>query len=103
MHDHSAPGTRYSGCSILWGMGTPYYHNKGANAFVESVTPDEPDSPLGFHRRLPGYTPTPLVEVKSLARQLGVGKLWVKDESSRLGLPSFKILGASWATYNALG
>jgi diaminopropionate ammonia-lyase len=27
--------------------------------------------------------------------------VWVKDESSRLGLPSFKILGASWATYRA--
>jgi diaminopropionate ammonia-lyase len=26
----------------------------------------------------------------------------VKDESSRLGLPAYKILGASWATYRAL-
>lgn len=26
----------------------------------------------------------------------------MKDESSRLGLPAFKILGASWATYRAL-
>ena len=31
-----------------------------------------------------------------------MGKLWVKDESSRLGLPSFKILGAAWATYCVL-
>ncbi|MBN1165417.1 MAG: pyridoxal-phosphate dependent enzyme, partial [Candidatus Krumholzibacteriota bacterium] len=28
--------------------------------------------------------------------------VWVKDESFRLGLPSFKILGASWAVYRAL-
>src|SRR6478609_5437710 len=83
-------------------MGTPYYHNKGANAFVAPVTSDEPESPVEFHQRLPEYAPTPLVDAKSLARQLGVGKLWVKDESSRIGLPSFKILGASWATYKAL-
>jgi diaminopropionate ammonia-lyase len=28
--------------------------------------------------------------------------VWVKDESGRLGLPAFKILGASWAAYRAL-
>jgi diaminopropionate ammonia-lyase len=33
---------------------------------------------------------------------LGVGKVLVKDESSRLGLPAFKVLGASWAVYRAL-
>jgi diaminopropionate ammonia-lyase len=53
--------------------------------------------PLAFHRSLPGYRPSPLVEVPSLARRLGVASLLVKDESSRFGLPAFKILGASWA------
>lgn len=38
----------------------------------------------------------------ALAVTLGVGNIWVKDESERFGLPSFKILGASWATYRAL-
>jgi len=93
-------------------VSTLYYHNKRARAFVAPETFDGPEgsegregpeSPLEFHRRLPGYAPTPLVEAEGLARQLGVGKLWVKDESSRCGLPSFKILGASWATYKALG
>jgi diaminopropionate ammonia-lyase len=50
-----------------------------------------------FHARLPGYAPTPLTEVPALAAELGVGRVLVKDESSRLGLPAFKILGASWA------
>jgi diaminopropionate ammonia-lyase len=59
-------------------------------------------SPLDFHRRLPGYEPTPLREVPSLAADLGLSRLWVKDESSRLGLPAFKMLGASWATYRLL-
>jgi diaminopropionate ammonia-lyase len=50
-----------------------------------------------FHASLPGYAPTPLTEVPALARELGAGRVFVKDESSRLGLPAFKVLGASWA------
>jgi diaminopropionate ammonia-lyase len=58
---------------------------------------------IDFHRTLPGYQPTPLRDVPRLATELGVGRVLVKDESSRLGLPSFKILGASYATARALG
>lgn len=60
------------------------------------------DGPLSFHRRLPGYGPTPLVKADTIAESLGVGALWVKDESDRLGLPSFKVLGASWAVCRSL-
>ncbi len=35
------------------------------------------------------------MEVPWLARDPGVGRVLVKDESSRLGLPAFKALGAS--------
>ena len=49
---------------------------------------------LGFHRSLPRYAPTPL-------RELEPG-VWMKDESDRMGLPAFKILGASWAIERAL-
>ncbi len=28
--------------------------------------------------------------------------MFVKDESDRMGLPAFKILGASWATHQVL-
>ena len=55
-----------------------------------------------FHRSLPGYSPTPLVAIPELAAELGVGRLLVKDESSRLGLPAFKVLGASWACRQVL-
>ena len=55
-----------------------------------------------FHQRLPGYAPTPLRDMPALADACGVGRVLVKDESSRLGLPAFKILGASWATYRVL-
>lgn len=55
-----------------------------------------------FHQRLPGYAPTPLRDMPALATACGVRRVLVKDESSRLGLPAFKILGASWATYRVL-
>jgi diaminopropionate ammonia-lyase len=55
-----------------------------------------------FHRRLPGYEPTRVVDSPALAADAGVRRVLIKDESSRLGLPSFKILGASWATYRLL-
>jgi diaminopropionate ammonia-lyase len=55
-----------------------------------------------FHRRLPGYAPTPVHDVPALAEATGVARVLVKDESSRMGLPAFKILGASWATYRVL-
>lgn len=55
-----------------------------------------------FHAALPGYSPTPLTELPQLAAELGVGRVFVKDESSRLGLPAFKALGASWAVHRIL-
>ena len=55
-----------------------------------------------FHRTLPGYAPTPLVPVPALAAELGVGEVLVKDESTRLGLSAFKVLGASWACRQVL-
>lgn len=67
---------------------------------LDSPAPNR--APLRFHRRLPGYEATPLVDAPGLADALGVGKVFVKDESSRLGLPAFKVLGASWAVYRAL-
>ncbi|KUJ15745.1 diaminopropionate ammonia-lyase family protein [Mollisia scopiformis] len=56
-----------------------------------------------FHQSLPGYKPSPLVSVPAIAARQGIRWCLVKDETERLGLPAFKILGASWATYRALG
>ena len=62
----------------------------------------EPSGAFAFHRSLPGYAPTPLLSAPTLAVELGVGGVFVKDESSRLGLPAFKVLGASWACHRVL-
>jgi diaminopropionate ammonia-lyase len=64
--------------------------------------PAVPDDVLEFHRGLPDYAPTPLVDLPALARELGVRRVLAKDESRRLGLPAFKGLGASWAIHRAL-
>lgn len=61
-----------------------------------------PAAATAFHRGLPGYGLTALTEVPALARELGVGRLFVKDESTRLGLPAFKALGAFWAVHQVL-
>ena len=55
-----------------------------------------------FHRSMPGYAPTALVEAPGAADRLGLAALHVKLETERFGLPSFKILGASWAICRAL-
>jgi diaminopropionate ammonia-lyase len=58
--------------------------------------------PIEFHRKLPRYERTPLYSVPALAERLGIGEVVVKDESVRLGLPAFKMLGASWASYRSI-
>ncbi|HLT24506.1 MAG TPA: hypothetical protein VK004_05220, partial [Ignavibacteria bacterium] len=39
-----------------------------------------------FHKTLPGYMPTPVHQLETLASELGIGKLYLKDESDRMGL-----------------
>jgi diaminopropionate ammonia-lyase len=55
-----------------------------------------------FHASLPDYASTPLTEIPALAREFAVGRVFIKDESHRLGLPAFKALGASWAVHRLL-
>jgi diaminopropionate ammonia-lyase len=50
-----------------------------------------------FHQSFPQYAVTPLVSLKNLAARLGVKGIYVKDESWRFGLNSFKVLGGSLA------
>ncbi len=63
---------------------------------------DGPAEPRDFHRLLPGYRPTELRDLPSLAQRLGVGQVLAKVETLRMDLPAYKILGASWATYRAV-
>ena len=79
---------------------TKVFQNPEASLTLDGEFPSE--EAFNFHKKLPGYQQSPLIEAPSIAATLGVGKVWVKDESSRFGLPAFKFLGASWAVYRAL-
>jgi len=53
-----------------------------------------------FHKSFPQYAETPLAKLDGMAKELGLGKLFVKDESYRFGLNAFKVLGGSFAMAN---
>ena len=44
-----------------------------------------------------GYSPTPLIELNKLSKELGLNKIFYKDESKRFDLKSFKALGGAYA------
>lgn len=50
-----------------------------------------------FHASFPMYRATPLTELKETAGTLGLGTIYMKDESYRFGLNAFKVLGGSYA------
>ncbi len=57
---------------------------------------------IKFHKSINGYAPTPLVKLPALAEKLGVGEIFVKDESHRFDLKAFKCMGASYAIYRVI-
>ena len=71
--------------------------------FHQSISPERqnPDVALyndetaravrAFHRTIPGYEPTPLAHLPSLAKMLGVKDVFVKDEGRRFGLKAFNL------------
>jgi diaminopropionate ammonia-lyase len=57
---------------------------------IDAVTPQ------ALVARCPVAAETPLVDAEAIAAQAGVAKVWVKDERGRMGLGSFKALGAAY-------
>jgi len=47
----------------------------------------------------PGYEATELHDLKGISEQIGVARLWYKDEAQRFGLGSFKALGGAYAVF----
>ncbi|WP_083838561.1 MULTISPECIES: diaminopropionate ammonia-lyase [Desulfitobacterium] len=61
---------------------------------------EEAEKVHSFHVSFPIYQKTPLRELKNTAQALGLGTVYVKDESYRFGLNAFKVLGGSYAIGN---
>jgi diaminopropionate ammonia-lyase len=80
----------------------PIYYNPTARSCKAPGTKDNSVELQAWYSSLPDYAPTKLVPLPDLAAELGIRSVYVKAETSRLGLPSFKMLGASWAVRQAI-
>lgn len=83
--------------TIEWLFREEQFRGRTRTTLPEWLNPQAVKNVHRYHQKMPGYQMTPLVSMDNTARSLGLGKLWVKDESYRLGLNAFKVLGASWA------
>lgn len=82
----------------------PYYFNSAEKHIPETRATQllEKSDSLSFHSSLKNYDPTPVVELKGLAGELGIKNIFLKDESQRFGLNAFKGLGASYAIFRMI-
>lgn len=70
---------------------------KTEDANLKVMGMEEVRKARAFHESFPQYCVTPLVKLEQMARYLGLGQVYVKDESYRFGLNAFKVLGGSFA------
>lgn len=80
--------------SILWAVNQmPETDDKQLSVMAL----DKISKARSFHQSFPQYSLTPLARLDQMANYLGVGQVYVKDESYRFGLNAFKVLGGSFA------
>ena len=87
---------------IQWLKNQHALENPKSKLAAELFPAGLPQQVRRLHSDIPGYRMSPLKSLPRLARRIGVGGIWVKDESARLSLNSFKVLGGSYAIYKAL-
>ena len=88
----------------------PVLHQRNAGAAPRAtILPKSMPLQLADHQRAlaritrwPEYQVTPLHECSELAAALGIGALYIKDETGRLGIGSFKGLGGAFAVEELL-
>jgi len=70
---------------------------KSSKEILENFDISVAKKALDYHKGYIEYEETPLVSLENLAKELGVKRIYVKDESYRFGLNAFKVLGGSYA------
>lgn len=81
---------------------TVFLNSVVASSGVQGGNLEAEKKVLNFHQKLANYGESPMHSLPRLAEELQLAHVFVKDESNRFGLPSFKILGASWAIFRAV-
>lgn len=64
---------------------------------IDFLNQKQAELALDFHKSIKGYRPTPLQNLKGMATVCGIADMFVKDESYRLELNAFKVLGGAYA------
>ena len=82
---------------IQWRFKPMIYSNISNKLDSPRAFTTDPKRPLVMLEKCPVHTSTPLSSIKDLADEIDVAELFVKDESSRMGLGSFKSLGGAYA------
>ena len=67
------------------------------NEILNSLSKKEIDDAYSSISSWKGYSPTPLIELSKLSKELRINKIFYKDESKRFDLKSFKALGGAYA------
>jgi diaminopropionate ammonia-lyase len=67
------------------------------NEILNSLPKKDIDEAYSSISNWKGYSPTPLINLDKLSKELGLNKIFYKDESKRFGLKSFKALGGAYA------
>ena len=80
--------------SIKWAVN---HMPKTEDKSLSLMSLEEAEKARAFHKSFPQYDRTPLTALEHMAEFLGLGRLYVKDESYRFGLNAFKVLGGSYA------
>ncbi|MDC7218947.1 MAG: diaminopropionate ammonia-lyase [Spirochaetales bacterium] len=76
---------------------------KDMNSHTSELIDDEVFAEVNaFHESFIEYNKSTLSSLDGLAAHVGIDKFYIKDESSRFNLNSFKVLGASFAVGKAL-
>lgn len=87
---------------VQWFDNRNYRPKTNIISVAEIIPPGQMKQIRTFHRQIPAFRMSPLLSLSNLANRLGVGGIWIKDESSRLNQGSFKVLGGSYALYQLI-